>query len=39
LTPSAGEIRIGGTPVTGCGMDRGVVFQDFAQRPTSSSLI
>jgi NitT/TauT family transport system ATP-binding protein len=31
LTPSAGEIRIGGTPVTGYGMDRGVVFQDFAQ--------
>jgi NitT/TauT family transport system ATP-binding protein len=31
LTPSAGEIRIGGAPVTGYGMDRGVVFQDFAQ--------
>ncbi len=31
LTPSAGEIRIGGKPVTGHGMDRGVVFQDFAQ--------
>jgi NitT/TauT family transport system ATP-binding protein len=31
LTPTAGEIRIGGTPVRGYGMDRGVVFQDFAQ--------
>jgi NitT/TauT family transport system ATP-binding protein len=31
LPPSAGEIRIGGEAVTGHGMDRGVVFQDFAQ--------
>jgi NitT/TauT family transport system ATP-binding protein len=31
LTPSAGEIRIGGKTVTGHGMDRGIVFQDFAQ--------
>jgi len=31
LTPGAGEIRIGGKAVTGHGMDRGVVFQDFAQ--------
>jgi NitT/TauT family transport system ATP-binding protein len=31
LTPSAGEIRIGGKAVSGHGMDRGVVFQDFAQ--------
>jgi NitT/TauT family transport system ATP-binding protein len=31
LTPSAGVIRIGGKPVTGHGLDRGVVFQDFAQ--------
>jgi NitT/TauT family transport system ATP-binding protein len=31
LAPAAGEIRIGGKAVTGQGMDRGVVFQDFAQ--------
>ena len=31
LTPASGEIRIGGKTVTGRGMDRGVVFQDFAQ--------
>jgi NitT/TauT family transport system ATP-binding protein len=31
LTPASGEISIGGKPVTGHGMDRGVVFQDFAQ--------
>jgi ABC-type nitrate/sulfonate/bicarbonate transport system ATPase subunit len=31
LTPTSGEIRIGGAPVKGYGMDRGVVFQDFAQ--------
>ena len=31
LTPNSGEIRIGGQPVKGHGMDRGVVFQDFAQ--------
>jgi NitT/TauT family transport system ATP-binding protein len=31
LTPTGGVISIGGKPVTGQGMDRGVVFQDFAQ--------
>jgi NitT/TauT family transport system ATP-binding protein len=31
LTPTGGQIRIGGKAVTGHGMDRGVVFQDFAQ--------
>src|SRR5881396_1458718 len=31
LSPTGGEIRIGGKAVSGHGMDRGVVFQDFAQ--------
>jgi len=31
LTPTFGEIRIGGEPVRSYGMDRGIVFQDFAQ--------
>ncbi len=31
LQPTGGEIRIGGKPVNGHGLDRGVVFQDFAQ--------
>jgi NitT/TauT family transport system ATP-binding protein len=29
--PSAGELRLGGAPVSGQGLDRGIVFQDFAQ--------
>jgi NitT/TauT family transport system ATP-binding protein len=31
LKPTGGEIQIGGKAVTGSGMDRGIVFQDFAQ--------
>jgi len=31
LMPTGGQIRIGGNAVTGHGMDRGIVFQDFAQ--------
>ncbi|HET9903152.1 MAG TPA: ABC transporter ATP-binding protein [Xanthobacteraceae bacterium] len=31
LKPTSGEIRIAGKAVSGSGMDRGVVFQDFAQ--------
>jgi NitT/TauT family transport system ATP-binding protein len=31
ITPTSGEIRIGGKAVSGYGQDRGVVFQDFAQ--------
>ncbi|MET0278226.1 MAG: ABC transporter ATP-binding protein [Pseudorhodoplanes sp.] len=31
IAPTGGEIRIGGKRVDGHGMDRGVVFQDFAQ--------
>src|SRR5712692_4000425 len=31
LTPTEGEIRIGGKAVTGHGLDRGIVFQDFSQ--------
>lgn len=31
LTPGDGEIRIGGKAIAGHGLDRGIVFQDFAQ--------
>jgi NitT/TauT family transport system ATP-binding protein len=31
LSPVTGEIRIGGKLVTGHGLDRGIVFQDFSQ--------
>ena len=31
LRPTGGEIRIGGVALAGAGMDRGIVFQDFAQ--------
>jgi NitT/TauT family transport system ATP-binding protein len=31
LKPTGGEIRIGGQAITGHGLDRGIVFQDFAQ--------
>jgi len=31
LTPTKGDVVIGGKAVTGKGLDRGVVFQDFAQ--------
>jgi NitT/TauT family transport system ATP-binding protein len=31
IAPTGGEIRIGGKKIDGHGMDRGVVFQDFAQ--------
>ncbi len=31
LAPTAGQVLIGGKPIAGHGMDRGIVFQDFAQ--------
>ncbi len=31
LKPTGGEIRIGGKAISGHGLDRGIVFQDFAQ--------
>jgi NitT/TauT family transport system ATP-binding protein len=31
LAPASGQIRVGGKAINGYGLDRGVVFQDFAQ--------
>jgi NitT/TauT family transport system ATP-binding protein len=31
IPPTSGQILIGGKPISGHGLDRGVVFQDFAQ--------
>ena len=31
FAPTQGEIRVGGRAVNGQGLDRGIVFQDFAQ--------
>ncbi|NRQ39233.1 ABC transporter ATP-binding protein [Nonomuraea sp. NN258] len=36
--PSAGEIRIGGAPIEGPGLDRGIVFQQYALFPWRTAL-
>ena len=36
LTPSSGEVLVGGTPVAGPGLDRAMVFQDYSLFPWST---
>jgi NitT/TauT family transport system ATP-binding protein len=33
ITPTRGDVRIGGTPIAGPGPDRGIVFQEYALFP------